>query len=132
MKMSVFWVVSPCILVQFSDVSEVLADSNIKASTSKTSVKVCQTARRNNPEDRHLNAGNKLEQRRVPEWPNIRSVGVDVRKLCGENKMANLCSETHFRLPYYNGNEYGLLGTIRRYPWSPVKFLSLSRRTPET
>jgi hypothetical protein len=66
--MAVFWVVALCSLVEFytaaSDVSEVLAASNIRvsiialmmeaASSSKTSVNFYQTTRRNNPEDSHL------------------------------------------------------------------------------
>jgi hypothetical protein len=56
----VFWVVAPCSLVEFTDVSEVLAASIIRAimmeavSTSQTSVNFYQTTRRNNPEDSHL------------------------------------------------------------------------------
>jgi hypothetical protein len=55
MKMSVFWVVAPCRLV---DVSEVLTASIIALmlpdSTTDTSVNFYQTTRRNSPEDSHL------------------------------------------------------------------------------
>jgi hypothetical protein len=61
MKMTVFWVVAPCSLV---DVSEVLAASVIRAmmmdlmieaaSTSETLVNFYLTTRRNNSEDSHL------------------------------------------------------------------------------
>jgi hypothetical protein len=47
MKMVLFWVVAPCILVMFNNVSEVLAASIIKAMST-------QTARCYNPEDSHL------------------------------------------------------------------------------
>jgi hypothetical protein len=49
MKMTVFWVVALCSLVEFADVSEVLATSNIRAS-----VNFYQTIQRYNPEDSHL------------------------------------------------------------------------------
>jgi hypothetical protein len=64
MKMAVFWVVTPCGMVNFTDVSEVLAASIIKAfiftpmlqaaSTYETSVSFCQITRRNNPLKSHL------------------------------------------------------------------------------
>jgi hypothetical protein len=66
MKMAVFWVVAPCILVEVYDISEVLAASIIRArgllialmmeaaSTSETSVNFYQNTRHNNPEDSHL------------------------------------------------------------------------------
>jgi hypothetical protein len=62
MKMAAFWVVVPCSLVKFTDVSEVLAASIIRAislimeaaNTSETSADFCQTTRCNNPEDSHL------------------------------------------------------------------------------
>jgi hypothetical protein len=64
-KMAVLWVYAPCSLVKFTDVSEALAASIIKAvsaeclmmegvSTSKTSVNFYQTRQRNSPEDSHL------------------------------------------------------------------------------
>jgi hypothetical protein len=46
MKMAVVWVVGPCSLVEFTDVSEVLAASVIRA--------MYQTTCNNNPEDSHL------------------------------------------------------------------------------
>jgi hypothetical protein len=58
MSVAVFWVVTPCSLVEnFTDVSEVLAASIIwammqAASTSEPSVNY-QTTRRYNPEDSH-------------------------------------------------------------------------------
>jgi hypothetical protein len=62
MKMTVFWGVAACSLIEFTDVSKVFAASIIRAmialmmeaaSTSKTSVNY-HTTRRNNPEDSHL------------------------------------------------------------------------------
>jgi hypothetical protein len=50
MKMAVFWVVAPCGMVKFTDVSEVLAASIMKA----TVINFYQTTRRNNPEERHF------------------------------------------------------------------------------
>jgi hypothetical protein len=47
MKTALFWVVAPCILVMFTNVSEVLAASIIKAMST-------QTTRCYNPEDSHL------------------------------------------------------------------------------
>jgi hypothetical protein len=59
-KMAVFWVAAPCDLVKFTNISEVLAASIIRAmmmmeaaSTSETS-NFYQTAWRNNPENSHL------------------------------------------------------------------------------
>jgi hypothetical protein len=62
MKMTVFWVVAPCSLVEFINASEVIAvfiNSIIvlmmeAASTSETSGNFYQTTRRNNPKDSHL------------------------------------------------------------------------------
>jgi hypothetical protein len=67
MKMTVFWIVAPCSLVEASDVSEVLAASIIRAmmeavitlimeatSTSVTSVNFYQATRHDNTEDSHL------------------------------------------------------------------------------
>jgi hypothetical protein len=48
MKMTVFWVIASCFLV------EVIALMMEAASTSETSVNFYQTTRRNNPEDSHL------------------------------------------------------------------------------
>jgi hypothetical protein len=53
MKMAVFWVVAPCSVVEFTDVSEVLLPS-LSGSTSETSVNFYQTTRRFNPEDSYL------------------------------------------------------------------------------
>jgi hypothetical protein len=53
-KMDVFWVVTPYSLVEFTDVSEMLAVSIIRAHRPETSVNFCQTTRRNNSEDSHL------------------------------------------------------------------------------
>jgi hypothetical protein len=53
--MAVLWVVAPCNLNKFTEVSEVLAASIIRAMrTSEKSVNFYQTIRRNNPEDGHL------------------------------------------------------------------------------
>jgi competence protein ComGF len=55
LKMAVFWVVAPCSLVKFTDVSEVLTVFIIRAmSIALMVVNFYQTARRNNPEYRHL------------------------------------------------------------------------------
>jgi hypothetical protein len=65
MKMAVFWVAAPCSLVEvYTDVSEVLAASIIRAityrphmeaaSTSETLLNFYQTTQRNNKEDSHL------------------------------------------------------------------------------
>jgi hypothetical protein len=62
MKMSGFWLVAPCRLVKFTDVSAVLAASIISvialmteaASPSEMSVNFYQTTWCNNPEDSHL------------------------------------------------------------------------------
>jgi hypothetical protein len=59
LKIAVFWVVAQYSLEKFTDVSEVLVASIIRAmmeaaSTSETSVNFYQTTRRNNPEDSHL------------------------------------------------------------------------------
>jgi hypothetical protein len=60
MKIAVFCVFAPCCLEKFSDVSEVLAASVIRAthretaSSSETSVNFYQATRHNNPEDSHL------------------------------------------------------------------------------
>jgi hypothetical protein len=51
--MVVSWVVVPCILVKFTDVSEVHAASIIRA-MSKPRAAHYQTTRRNNPENSHL------------------------------------------------------------------------------
>jgi hypothetical protein len=48
MKMTVFWDVAPCSLVEIS------GPDDGAASTSKTSVNFYQTTQRNNPEDSHL------------------------------------------------------------------------------
>jgi hypothetical protein len=64
LKMAVFWVVAPCSLVKFTNVSEVLAASILRAMiiialimeaarTSET-VNFYQTTRHYNPEDSHL------------------------------------------------------------------------------
>jgi hypothetical protein len=50
MKITIFWVVAPCSLVEVTDVSEVLAASII----------IVQTTRRYNPEDSHLLIENSL------------------------------------------------------------------------
>jgi hypothetical protein len=53
--MAVFWVVAPCSLVKFTNVSEVLAASIIRAMeaarTSETLINFYQTTRRYNPEE---------------------------------------------------------------------------------
>jgi hypothetical protein len=58
MKMAVFWVDAPCSPVKFTDVSEVLDASIVRAkeaaSTSGMSVNFYQTTWRNNPEDSHI------------------------------------------------------------------------------
>jgi uncharacterized membrane protein YkgB len=62
LEMAVFWVFVPCSLVKFTDVSEVLPVSIIRAislmmaavSTSETSANIYQTTRHKNPEDSHL------------------------------------------------------------------------------
>jgi hypothetical protein len=54
MKMSVFWVVAPCSLVEVYWDSEAIALMMKAASTSKTSVNFYKTTRRNKPEDSHL------------------------------------------------------------------------------
>jgi hypothetical protein len=48
--MAVFWAVAPCSLVKFTDVSEVLAASIIRAIV----LMMDQTTRRNNPKDSHF------------------------------------------------------------------------------
>jgi hypothetical protein len=54
-KITAFWNVAPCSLVDVYRRSEVLAASIIRAmSTSETSVNFYQTTRRNNPEDSHF------------------------------------------------------------------------------
>jgi predicted permease len=58
--MVVFWVLAPCSLVEFTNVSEVLAASIIRAMMmgaariSETLLNFHQTTRRYNPEDSHL------------------------------------------------------------------------------
>jgi hypothetical protein len=65
MKMTIFWDVEPCRLVDFTDVSEVLTTSIIRATiirslmmevvrTSETSVNFYQTTRCNITEDSYL------------------------------------------------------------------------------
>jgi hypothetical protein len=54
MKTPVFWVVAPCSLVKFTDVSEVFAASTAAANTSETPENFYQTTRRSNPEDSHI------------------------------------------------------------------------------
>jgi hypothetical protein len=53
MKMAVFWVVAPCSVVEFTDVSDLLAGTifSLLMDAGSTSY---QTARRYNPEDGHL------------------------------------------------------------------------------
>jgi hypothetical protein len=53
-KMAVFWVVAPCSLVKFTNVSEVNALMMEGARTSETLVNFYQTTRRYNPEHSHL------------------------------------------------------------------------------
>jgi hypothetical protein len=55
-KMAVVWIVTLCSLVEFTDVSEVLAALMMEAaSTCDTSVNFYQTTQRNNPEGSHHN-----------------------------------------------------------------------------
>jgi hypothetical protein len=57
MKMAVFWVVVPCGLMKFTDFSEVLVVSIIRAMTQGAPLdvgKLYQTTRHNSPEDSHL------------------------------------------------------------------------------
>jgi hypothetical protein len=58
MKMTIFWDIAPCSLVEVTDVSKVLAAIIAlmmeKTSTSETSVNFYQSTRRNNPEESHL------------------------------------------------------------------------------
>jgi hypothetical protein len=67
MKMAVFWVVAPCSVAEVTDVSDGLSASIIRAiieaaNTSETPVNVYQTARRNNPEDIHLQINPRLSK----------------------------------------------------------------------
>jgi hypothetical protein len=57
LKIAVFWDVAPCSLEKFTDVSEVINASIMRAistRTSEKSVNFYQTTRRNTPEDGHL------------------------------------------------------------------------------
>jgi hypothetical protein len=55
MKMTVFWDLAPCSLVEvYRRFSAIVALMMEAASTSETSVNFYQTARRNNPEDSHF------------------------------------------------------------------------------
>jgi hypothetical protein len=57
LKNAVFWVVSPCSLVEIDvsvPASIIIALMMEAASTSETSVNVYQTTRRDNPQDSHL------------------------------------------------------------------------------
>jgi hypothetical protein len=50
-KMAVFWVVTPCSLVEVSIIRAALI---MEAAKTSETVNVCHTTRRNNPEDSHL------------------------------------------------------------------------------
>jgi hypothetical protein len=54
MKMALIWIVAPCSLVKFTDVSEVLTLMMEAEITSETSVNFYQITRRNDPKDSHL------------------------------------------------------------------------------
>jgi hypothetical protein len=54
MKMTVFWIVEPCSLVEVYRRFVPIALMMDAASTSETSVNFCKTKRRINPEDSHL------------------------------------------------------------------------------
>jgi hypothetical protein len=57
-NVTVFWDIALCISYQFTDVSEMLASIMVlmmkAADTSETSVNLCETTRRNIPEDSHF------------------------------------------------------------------------------
>jgi hypothetical protein len=75
MKMTVFWDVAPCSRWKFTEVSEVLATSIIRATMeaeniSETSVNFYHTTRRNIPEDCHLQRNATFIRRRNFPGPN--------------------------------------------------------------
>jgi hypothetical protein len=86
--MAVFWIVTLCSLVDFTDVSEVLAALMMEvASTSVPSVNVYQTTQRKNPEDSplHICRRENLKSHLVRTSPKPRSrlkIGISHLPMC--------------------------------------------------